>query len=360
MSRSGNTPTGPDPSATSSAGLSWIEVSLQLDDELVEPASELLGRIASAGLVVEPFGGKLLLRAWLPDDAELDPRIEQLEHGLWHLSQIAHFPQPNYRRIADRDWQNAWKHEYRPLRIGGRLLVQPVVPKPAQAEAGTPAADPRSQGAGSDGGARSGSTGGSHSSAAQFPWNDAFELIGDDDPGPPDPDRVTIYLEPGMAFGTGTHPTTRACLELLEQRIKPGDVVLDLGCGSGVLAFAAARLGAQSVLALDIDSGAIELARSNLRHNELESVVHIKLGSLAGLPAEAEYSLIAANIHAAEIKRLLEQGLASRLTDQGRLILSGILEEQAAEIESAAVAHGLEIDQRHQLGDWTTLVLQTA
>lgn len=329
------------------SSISWLEISLQLDGELVEPATELLTRIAPSGLAVEPFGERHLLRAWIPQDDQTETRKHEFERGLWHLSQIVPFPQPTYRHIPDRDWEAAWTREYRPLPIGQRLLVQPVVARLGAAKVESHAElQPviRNDAAGNQ------------RSPARSPWNDAYELIGSQDPDPPDPNRLVIYLEPGMAFGTGTHPTTRTCLELLEQLINPGDRVLDLGSGSGILAIAAARLGAQTVLALDIDPQAVQLALANLRHNDLEHQVQVERGSLSEAPDDAKFTVIVANIHAAVILQLLEHGLAERLAESGKLILAGILDDQAAGIERAVAKRGLAIKQRRQSGDWRTLV----
>lgn len=304
----------------------WLEISLILDPELVEPASELLGRIAPSGVAIEPAGEQILLRAWLAQDDATGSRVEQFEHGLWHLGQITPFPQPSYTSVPDADWETAWKRGFRAIPIGGRLLVQPVAAV---------------NGAGN-----------------QPIWNDGFEPIGDSAPLPADPNRIVLLLEPGMAFGTGTHPTTRHCLELLERRLHPGDRALDLGCGSGILSIAAALLGASSVQALDIDPQAVQLAQVNLSHNQLSGTVAVEQGSLAQVPEPARFELIMANIQARVIAGLLGDGLAGHLSPKGALIVSGILDEQLAEIDGAVRAADLWIDEVVGTADWRTLVLR--
>lgn len=323
--------------------MSWLEISLHLDGELVEPATELLTRIAPTGLVVEPFGDGHLLRAWIPQDDQTESRKNLLERGLWHLSQITPFPQPRYREIPERDWEAVWRGQYRPLPVGDRLLIQPIVPREGRSASVSGLPDT-----------------GSEAASPSSPWSDAFELITDPDGLAPDPDRLTIYLEPGMAFGTGTHPTTRHCLELLEQRVRPGDRVLDLGCGSGVLAIAAVRLGAGSVLGVDIDADAVALARRNLAHNDLSEQVRIEAGSLAAVPTGAQFDLIVGNIHAAVIEQLLQEQIGARLDEAGTLILAGILDDQLAGIEGHAAQAGLQLEEQRASGDWRTLVLRPA
>ncbi len=359
LSAPGTSPEAHDPPGASPNALGWLEISLLLDGELVEPASELLGRVAPAGLVIEPFGDHMLVRAWLPRDDQLQNRLDRLERGLWHLGQIVPFPQPNFKEIPEQDWEAAWKHQFRPLPIGQRLLIQPVVPRSKRAEAGISAAGSDENapfGAGLQGEAGSGRS--PDDPTAQPAWNDALELISGDHPTPPDPNRLNVYLEPGMAFGTGTHPTTRHCLELLEEWVRPGNRVLDLGCGSGILAIAAVRLGAERALALDTDPDAVELARANVRHNSLNREVQVEHGSLAEVPQETKYSLIVANIHAAVIQQLLKERLAGHLAKPGRMIVSGILDEQQAAIERLAIDLGLQIEQVRRSGDWRTLVLR--
>lgn len=335
MPRRGKTPdqdgilSGLNFAKPSPAGPGWLEVSWQLDDELVEPAAELLGRVGANGVAIEPAGSKLLLRAWLHDDSDLEARLDRFRRGLWHLSQITPFPEPQYRHLAQDDWEAAWKREYRPLPIGRQLLVQPIVPKP----------DPEGM-------------------TNSSPWNDAFELIGVDRELSVDAQRTLLYLEPGMAFGTGTHPTTRQCLELLETYVMPGTAVLDVGCGSGILSIGAVLLGAGSALALDIDQDAVQWARTNVLHNRLGDRIRVELGSLEALPGGAPYALVLANIQAPTVIQLLREGMADFLAADGALIAAGILDEQQTEVERHAQEAGLTLGEVRAAGDWRALVLR--
>ena len=142
----------------------------------------------------------------------------------------------------------------------------------------------------------------------------------------PDPSAVNLVLDPGMAFGTGSHPTTRLCLEWLERQVKPGCTVLDYGCGSGILAIAAARLGAARVAGVDIDPQAVEAARNNAERNDVQA-----LFADSAQPVAGEYDLVVANILANPL-RVLAPAICAHVRPGGSLALSGILREQADEI----------------------------
>ena len=170
----------------------------------------------------------------------------------------------------------------------------------------------------------------------------------------PRPDEVVIELDPGMAFGTGLHPTTRMCLQALEEHLKPGAKVLDLGTGSGILAIAAAKLGAGSVLALDNDPLAVKAVRANVQSNGVQDLVTVELGSLD--KATEEFELVLVNILARVIIELADQGLVDRVRPTGLMIAAGIIEEQEAEVAAALVEHGMGIVERRREKDWVTLV----
>jgi len=289
--------------------LNWLEVSLQLRAELAEPAAELLGRLAPNGVSLEGVDDQweaVLLRAWFPDDGQLSGRQRELEEGLWHLGQIQPFPAPSFRSVAEQDWAEVWKREYQPLAIGRRLMVIPSWTAP--------------------------------------------------DPG----QRLVVRLEPGMAFGTGAHPTTRHCLELIEQTLRPGDTVLDLGCGSGILAIAAARLGAERVLALDSDPLAVELARLNVQRNGVDEQVEVALGSFpADRPALIDpVDLLVANLHSDTLVDMLQAGLKAWVRPAGRLLLSGFLEIDLTNLRVAGKQAELRELEVRATDDWRTVLFE--
>lgn len=172
----------------------------------------------------------------------------------------------------------------------------------------------------------------------------------------PSPDDVVIELDPGMAFGTGQHETTRMCLEALERRVTPGSAVLDVGSGSGILSIAAAKLGAREVYALDIDPDCARITAENARLNGVDSIVRARAGSLgdawpfAGPPA-ARFDLIVANIIARPIIDLAADFHAA-LRPGGRLIASGIIAAREGEVTGALDAAGLRVDDVRSMGDW--------
>jgi ribosomal protein L11 methyltransferase len=299
----------------------WIEVELIVDGELAEAVAEVLGRFVSGGVVIESTAvaasdddsqgqaiGPLRVCGYLPVDDQLEENRRRLEEALWYLGRIRPLPAPQFRTVQEQDWSQAWKQHYKPILIGARLVVVPA-------------------------------------------WQES-----------PDPGRVAVRMDPGMAFGTGTHPTTQLCLELLEACLPTNaSSVIDVGCGSGILAVAALKLGAQAALGVDIDAEAVEATQANAELNGVEERLEVKLGSvteiLGGGTTLRRAPLVLANILAPVIIRLLEDGLANLLDPGGVLILSGILDEQTGEVEDALRARGLSVLERRQIGDWVALAV---
>jgi len=177
--------------------------------------------------------------------------------------------------------------------------------------------------------------------------------------------RIPIRIDPGMAFGTGTHPTTQLCLEAIETCFTevPGPkTVIDLGCGSGILAVAALKLGAQHALGVDIDADAIRSAIKNAETNAVNTRLELGLGSLdeikAGVFSLQAAPLVLANILAPVLVRLFDQGLGDLVSPAGKLILSGILAEQAEEVVGAARRHGFNQIEILKSSDWVALTVQ--
>jgi ribosomal protein L11 methyltransferase len=298
----------------------WLEVSLTLDGELAEAVADLLARHAPGGVVIETSrieddpgeghaAGPVIVRAFLPADDALADRQQSLEQGLWHLGQIQALPVPVYQPVEEADWSETWKAHYRAIPIGRRLIILPAwLPQP---------------------------------------------------PG----GRLPLILDPGMAFGTGTHPTTQLVLATLEDHLQAGQVVADLGCGSGILSIAAARLGMSRVLAVDIDPQAVEIARQNVERNGLSDRIRVEPGSLEILEQAIQasglgFDLIVANILAPVLEEMLEQGLPRLVEPGGLIVLSGILDYQAASLAERAAAHGLPLLETRAQADWRALVLK--
>ncbi|HEY63759.1 MAG TPA: 50S ribosomal protein L11 methyltransferase [Caldilineae bacterium] len=291
----------------------WLEIRVRADGEAAEAVSELFNRYTTrpdgtSNTVIEADGydalgeladSSVVIKTYIPLDEQADEIKRQIEEGLWHLSQLYPIPQPEFRELTEEDWHQAWKAQFQPLKVGSRLVIKPS-------------------------------------------WHDWL----------PTPDEVVIELDPGMAFGTGLHPTTRLCLELLERYIRPGMRVLDQGSGSGILSLAAAKLGAAHVHARDIDPAAVRATRENAERNGLSERIRVTMGAT---PPEGQYDLILCNILADVIIKLLEQGLTARLAPGGVLLVSGILTTQVDEIVAAITAQGLRICERREEGDWAAL-----
>jgi len=297
----------------------WLEVSLTVDPELAEAIAELLSRFVSNGVVVEsgvtyndaedegtPFGPARVY-GYLAIDENIEETRQRLEEGLWHLGRIQSLPEATYKVIQDEDWMAAWKQHYRPINIGKRLLILPA-------------------------------------------WLED-----------PNNGRIAVKIDPSMAFGTGTHPTTQLCMEMLEDTVVPGQDVIDVGCGSGILSIGALKLGARHALAVDIDNAAIRSTKENGEANGVLDQIETGLGSvteiLAGQFSLKNAPLVLANILAPVIIRLFNAGLAELVAPGGKIVLSGILAEQAQGVIDAATAHGLHFIEQRQINDWVVILL---
>lgn len=288
----------------------WLEVSLTVPSKHAEPIAEVLARFATNGIAIEmastqpPSAGSVVrVRGWLPEDDSLDVKRETLEESLWHLSQIEPLPTPAYRLIENQEWIGTWRSSYRPIPVGRGWLITP-------------------------------------------PWTD-----------PSKTDRIPIVIEPGTAFGTGAHPSTRLCLEFIEDQLKVGQSVADLGCGSGILSIAAAQLGAVDVRAFDLDPLAVQAARENVERNGVADVVEVVHGSLDELLNLPPRDLLLANILAPVLLKMIEDGLPRAANPEGVIILSGVLEEQVGELLSACASHGLSLMEVKGEDDWRALAL---
>lgn len=311
--------------------MKWIEVSVTTDPETAEAVVELFNRHGRGQAVVEtPIDcfeyeleqrgppSEVIVKTYLPLDGSAEGARRQLEEGLWHLGQIGSLPEPVFRELQEEDWAEAWKAQYHRLHVGRRIVIVPA-------------------------------------------WEDyrAEER------------EVVIRLEPGMAFGTGLHPTTRLCLAAMEEELPRGGDVLDVGTGSGVLAIAAAKLGAGSVVAIDADPVAARVAAENVAANDVRGAVVVRHASLSGGEAvprhfdsgglellhEGQYDLVIINILAPVIAGMAP-ALAARTKRRGRLIAAGLIESQEGDVVSALQSQGLSTLGRSQEKDWVCLIAE--
>ncbi|NPA06247.1 MAG: 50S ribosomal protein L11 methyltransferase [Chloroflexi bacterium] len=297
----------------------WLEVALTLDDdEVTEAVSEVLARFTPQPLAYEYTQlradarerlvdlGPVTVRAYIPlaSPTQAEDVQRRVAEALAYLRAIRPFPEARFRVLEPEDWAEAWKRAYQPIPIGERLVIVPA-------------------------------------------WLEN-----------PYPDRVAVILEPGMAFGTGMHPSTRLALRAAERYAALAPRVLDIGTGSGILAIAALKMGASRAVGVDVDELAIRVAQENARRNQVADRLTLLVGSLDALERAPfqQGDLVFANILAPVLLDLFDQGLASHVAPGGYLALSGILIEQGDQVAQAARAAGLEEVHRWQEGEWLGLV----
>ena len=300
------------------AEAAWLEISLTVNGEMAEAVAEVISRYIPDGIVIESTEivetadhsqeviGDLRVVGYLPVDDNLEDTRQKIEEALWHLGQIQPLPPPSFKQIQETNWMEGWKKHYKPIPVGKRLMIIP-------------------------------------------PW---FEN--------PDPTRIPIKIDPGMAFGTGVHPTTQLSLILLEEHVRPGEAVLDIGCGSGILSIAAHKLGAGSVYGVDIDSGAVTIAQKNAVLNEVKKGIRFEVGSTNEIKNNIfpiqQAPVVVANILAHILIKLLDQGLGDLVSSDGLLLLSGILVEKELEMHDELEKYNLIVNQRIQMDDWVALL----
>jgi ribosomal protein L11 methyltransferase len=291
----------------------WLELSIETNSELAEAISEVIYPYVEGGVATEQMNsregtadrwedevatGPVIVRGYLPLDGTTEERKQKVEYALRCLNLVSPVPMPSYRTIAQSDWAESWKVAFKPLHIGNHILVRPS-------------------------------------------WIDVV----------PEADDIVIALDPGLAFGTGLHPTTQLCAMALETAVKPGMRVLDVGSGSALLSILASRLGAREVLGVDIDDEAVRVSRENIAKNGVSEFVDVQTGSYDR--GTGVYDIVVANILAGVIVKML----ASNLAHFGkRFIFSGILETQASQVIDAMNQSGLRLLERAQIADWVCLV----
>jgi ribosomal protein L11 methyltransferase len=309
------------PKGTGSGGRAgkWLELSVEADSEAVEAVSEILARVAPGGITIEPgfelfdegLGARIApdrpatIRAYVPafDGEATDHAAATVSAALGHLQAFELRPIGDLRtRVVDEaDWATAWQDHFHVLHLGRRLVIKPSWRRHRRTD-----------------------------------------------------DQVVIDLDPGMAFGTGLHPTTRLCLVALEARADraPLGRVLDVGCGSGILSIAAVRLGGTRALGLDIDPIAVEATVANARHNRVGKRVRAREGSVPS--GEGPFDTVLANLIAGVLIEIAPD-LAGELLPGGTLIGSGIFIDREAATKQALEGAGFEVTGRWHESDWVAL-----
>jgi len=306
----------------------WVELSVAADIEAVEAVSEILTRFAPGGTSVEPgfrltdegLGAVIdpakpaIVRAYLPgiDPAAVEAAIADATTALGHLQAFGLRPIGDLQihTVREADWAEAWKSHFPVLRVGRRLAIRPT-------------------------------------------WRHHHRL----------PDDVVLSLDPGMAFGTGLHPTTRLCLAALETFADDGLLasgsarggaarIIDVGCGSGILAIAAGKLGAGELLGVDTDPIAVEATTANARLNGQTRRLRVRQGSVPS--GEGPFDIVLANL-IASLLVLLAVPLRAELKPGGRILASGIFRDREADVRVAFEAAGLRLARRWAEEDWVAL-----
>ncbi len=300
-----------------------LELAIAVRPHAVEAMADLLRQYAPAGVSIEPpfesideDGGVALhenaavrLRIWLPPGASTtDAAIEELRTSLGPIANDIVEPL-SVNTVQEEDWADAWKEHFQVTRIGERIVLKPS-------------------------------------------WRDYDPNAGD----------IVVELDPGRAFGTGQHETTRMCLVELEQQIDAGMTVLDVGSGSGILSVTAALLGAGHVDAIDVDAAAVRATRENAEANGVADSVHIAKGSLGEAwpfpePPRGRYDLVLANISARVVRELADALLAA-LNETGTALVCGIIAEQEESCVEALVQAGARSLEQRAEGDWRLLIVR--
>ena len=289
---------------------SWIEVRVEIPVSLAEAVANFLIELGSPGVIQEkprgPTGRKReCVVAYFSRARSFGSKEEKIRTYLSSQNQAGRNFSLTRRVIQEEKWAEAWKDNFKPVHITSHLVIKP-------------------------------------------PWEEY----------PRNSYEIVIEIDPGMAFGTGTHPSTQMCLQALQELIPSfpqGPTVLDVGTGSGILAIAARKLGARKVLAIDIDPIAIDCARKNAAANHAKGLIDFQMGSLGRL--RRRFDIVAANLLPQELLKLAPL-LATRVNSQGCLITSGILRGQQKEIAAAFTEKGLTIWLSRELRGWVCSIFR--
>ncbi|MFE5319951.1 50S ribosomal protein L11 methyltransferase [Paenibacillus sp. NPDC056579] len=319
----------------------WHEVTVHTTEEAIEMISNFIHELGAGGVSIEESGtlnkqrdtslgqwyelplndipeGRAVIKGYFSEGTEMKDIMESLQRSVAQLTEFdIDTGNPTYelKEVDDEDWANAWKQYFKPLRISERLTIKPT-------------------------------------------WEEYS----------PQEEELIIELDPGMAFGTGTHATTSLCLKTLEKVIQGGEDVIDVGTGSGVLAIAAAKLGAKHVLAVDLDPVAVSSATENARLNGMDNDITVKLSDLLGVLQESAsgdasaalgvkipVQVVVANI-LAEIILLFVKDVYDVLAEGGTYVVSGIIQSKQKDVEQGLTAVGFTVTESYEDQDWVVII----
>lgn len=308
--------------------MKWCEISIQTSHEAVELIAEIFRDLGASGVVIEDpelvndyiTSGKwdytdipiaketevVVEKAYLPVNGELEGRIQTLQQEIKALESRGVNTAPavlTTAELQDEDWSDTWKQYFHTEKPGERVVIKPT-------------------------------------------WEE-YE---------PQDDEVVIELDPGAAFGTGTHATTSMCIRQLEKLVKPGMTVFDVGTGSGILSIISAKLGATNIQAVDYDDSVLKIVEENLEQNNVQDIISVAQSDLMqNVHGKAE--LVIANIIADIIIRLFDQ-LDEHLEQGGTLLTSGIIEDRIEDVLSAAEKHGYGVVERMESKGWACITFK--
>lgn len=253
--------------------------------------------------LIDSYGTDVIVKAYFSDDRDGLSLSEEIRMALSEMSEYMDVApgKVQYSLRDDEEWKDTWKQYFKPFQFTERIVIKP-----------------------------------------------SWETYA------PKPQDIVIELDPGMAFGTGTHETTRMCALLGEKYLKPGDEILDLGCGTAILALSAVKLGARSAIAVDIDDAAVKAARQNVENNGESQKIEVKLGELHHLP-QRSYDLIFINI-IADIILSLSDEIVPYVGTNTRILLSGIIKDRQDEVKKAYTALGFKLMDELSQGEWVAMV----
>jgi ribosomal protein L11 methyltransferase len=305
--------------------MKWYEIKIKTISESVDAVCDVLYDVGVGGVVIEDPKDLIInmkeetswdyfdinsldmdyegavVKGYLPESEDLLDKIELIKQHVYNFSRDNELEQVTTAEVYEEDWANSWKKYYKPKKIGEKVVVKPT-------------------------------------------WEEYV----------PSGEEVVVELDPGMAFGTGTHETTTMCTRLLEKYVQDNSIVYDIGCGSGILSIIAAKLGAKKAIGVDIDEVAYRVSMSNVEINSVQNIVDIRHGNLMEV-IEGKADIVVANI-IADIIKILAKDITTFMKPNSKFIASGIILEKIDEVTEALESNGLNVVSIERLGEWAAIV----